>query len=295
MPNLDFNSGLVKKLTERLCRKSGTLAAMMRRRCCYLKGKKGNGRIPHPIFFKVNLDDAYMLAMWRAKCIARIYASSKLRAKWIDFSLPTSPTSTTFVRAKRRNFSLPPTTKSCGKGDVLITPPLIKFLLERFKKLYTQNKTFAVQFNSKESTMIMEFKLPERNVKITMIDNVSRNSSTIVLYRVEMSKVPNCGIVFNVMGQSVPLLQFFYTTLVWSPFDYMMMYAGFCATSVTFFVKCRGAKKRKIDQLFLNSQGLNCAFCVKKSKVCSLHTNKRRHDEESLSYILHSRCRLAEP
>jgi hypothetical protein len=127
-----------------------------------------------------------------------------------------------------------------------------------------------------------------------MIDKNSRNSSTIFLYRIEMSKVLNCGIVFNVNGQSVPLLQFFYTPLVWSPFDYMMMYAGFCATSVTFFVKCR-ANKRKIDQLFLNSHGLNCAFCVKKSKVCSLNTNKRRHDEESLSDRLRSRCRLAEP
>jgi hypothetical protein len=259
MRNTDFNSGLVNFLTRRLCRKPEThselkkqFAAMMRRRC-YWKVKKGNGRIPHPIFFKVNLDDAYILAMWRAKRIALSLPTTIWRAKRIDFSLPTS--TTTFMRAKRRNFSIPTTTKSCGKGDVLITPLLIKFLLELFKKLYTKNKTFAVRFNSKESTMIMEFKLPERNVEITLINNVSRNSSTIVLYRVEMSKVPHCGIVFNAMGQSVPLLQFFYTTLVWSPFDYMMMYAGFCATSVTFFVKYRGAKKRKIDQLFLNSHG----------------------------------------
>ena len=226
MPNLNLRSGIVDFLTSRMLdprtigSHQSTLVsrslrnnahAMIARRV-YLKRLRNaaaNHRIPHPIFGKKYLDLAGFSQIWRAKLLERVLSKMESRENRI------------------------------------VEPQQIKGLNQTVNAYCENGENFAIMFNSKDqdSSTIMEFIPCEKesmrmwDVVLHMINHGLGFHSKLTYYNLEKSEIPNCGIVFKRFGEKNPLIQFFYTKRVWTPFDeYTNIPAGFEVDSVEFFI-----------------------------------------------------------
>jgi hypothetical protein len=224
MPNLHLRSRFVDFLTRRLVdpRTIGSHQSTLVYRSLrnnahsmiasrdYLKRLRdaaAKHRIPHPIFGKKYLDLAGFSQIWRAKLLERVLSKMESRE------------------------------------NRLVGPKQIKSLSQAVNAYCENGTNFAIMFKSKDqisSTIIMEFIPCEKErmgvVVLHMINHKIGFHSKLTYHNLEKSEIPNFGIIFKRIGVKNPLIQFFYTKRVWTPFDeYTNIPAGFEVDSVEFF------------------------------------------------------------